>query len=1514
MTGKRYSAGAIFLQVVPVFANVQRAIEDEAKNIDRALGGQMEKAGEKAGERAGKAASKAMKKEIDEGAKNLSGSFEREFHKSIDDVNKALGGIDVKRLSNGLRKELTEMKKELAGLKDVDITAEANFKSAYADIAVLEGRLRGFRDETKIVFRSDIDQALKGMAKLAAAKEAVSDDVEIEVSADFKVAERKISAFEKSFKKTAEKAAGHLSGSVHKEVRKIEKELNQLGDARIGIDISSNMARRQLEVLTKRLKQIGLESPEIDVKVDTGKALADLLVFEAALKKIDGTNVDVDTKGAARNADAAANSFRSFNIVLLASASIGPALVPILAAIAGGLLALGPAAAVGAFGLGAVLVGFSGIGDAIGALQSQQDQAATNAQTNGARQAGAAYAVRDAIEALADARRNAARAAEDAAERVSDAQESAADSLEDAIERQKDAQEEYLDAVEKVADAEQKLRDARADAAAEAASLATRQRKNAVDERQGVLDLFEAQSEFNAVMADGSSTDTDKEQASVNLEQAQIALNDTRAEQVELTAEAADYAKNGVEGSEKVKDAQEDLSDAITAQKDAVEAVKEAARDADEARRDGAEMVAEAIEDQNEVMGDNRRAIEDAQEALRRARESATNDLAAIDSQAQAVKTAFDKLGPAGAAFATFLFSLKDGFRSFRDDIQTVMLPAVQQAIEGFIDSANASKARDAMVGLAAGFGEFVKALSVSFQGPAWAGFFEMLAEFGPAIQEAYGNALISFFEAFASILTIAAPFALDFAKGLERMMAGFAEWASSKEGAEDIKKFLGYVKEIGPKVIDFFISLAGTIGHALKALAPYGEFILELITNMLDYIQKIPIDTLGIILATIAGLISASQIAYSVMNILMAGAALVGSTVGIVVFALVGIGLALAYLYHENEAFRDFIDDAWTRIRDAFVKAWEEHIKPALMELWRVLKRLWDEVLAPFFAWLGPIILWIAERIIPVLGYVFGVVIRAIAAFIEDILLPGFRNMRRGFELVGDVWDAVMSGMSWVWENVLKPIWDYITDTALPALETAFDDTISAIGRIWDRLKGMAAVPVKFVIEQIINDGLIAGFNEVASWVGADPIEPLTVPAWAQAYATGGIMPGYTPGRDVHSFVSPTAGRLDLSGGEAVMRPEWTAAVGPGYVDYMNGLARRGGVKAVKNAVSGVGGYWMGGVLPLPGAAVSQHTSGYSGYAADLNYPGYSDYGKALGAWKSGVVAQKNYIGDDSYGRWVILNHTGGQSSLYAHLSKFADIAVGAKILAGQALGYVGDLGNTGEPPTSHLHFEVNGGTVDYADNSDGPGKKRRSIPAGIMSVIKDPLGAFKNWITKPLGDATETMKASPIWDSAKKVPAMLGEKVTDKVWDIIPGWAKTAAGWAGDAAQWTVGGVKNAAGAVADAAKGVGGTVKGAAESAADFLGFANGGILPYNGTMKYDAGGYLPPGLTTVMNLTGKPEPVFTADQFDGMELGGSDGWTYAPTIQGSDLTAADLVDDLQFVRRQVRREGKYGRSKA
>lgn len=69
---------------------------------------------------------------------------------------------------------------------------------------------------------------------------------------------------------------------------------------------------------------------------------------------------------------------------------------------------------------------------------------------------------------------------------------------------------------------------------------------------------------------------------------------------------------------------------------------------------------------------------------------------------------------------------------------------------------------------------------------------------------------------------------------------------------------------------------------------------------------------------------------------------------------------------------------------------------------------------------------------------------------------------------------------------------------------------------------------------------------------------------ASAGRLATGGILPGYTPGRDVHVASSPF-GPIELSGGEAVMRPEWTRAIGPGWINAANAAARAGGIQGVR-------------------------------------------------------------------------------------------------------------------------------------------------------------------------------------------------------------------------------------------------------------------------------------------------------------------------------------------------------------
>jgi murein DD-endopeptidase MepM/ murein hydrolase activator NlpD len=56
------------------------------------------------------------------------------------------------------------------------------------------------------------------------------------------------------------------------------------------------------------------------------------------------------------------------------------------------------------------------------------------------------------------------------------------------------------------------------------------------------------------------------------------------------------------------------------------------------------------------------------------------------------------------------------------------------------------------------------------------------------------------------------------------------------------------------------------------------------------------------------------------------------------------------------------------------------------------------------------------------------------------------------------------------------------------------------------------------------------------------------------------------------------------------------------------------------------------------------------------------------------------------SYGKWILVRHPNGLSTLYAHLSAIS-VSAGQQVVTGQLLGY---SGNTGYSTGPHLHFTV--------------------------------------------------------------------------------------------------------------------------------------------------------------------------------------------------------------------------------
>ncbi len=100
---------------------------------------------------------------------------------------------------------------------------------------------------------------------------------------------------------------------------------------------------------------------------------------------------------------------------------------------------------------------------------------------------------------------------------------------------------------------------------------------------------------------------------------------------------------------------------------------------------------------------------------------------------------------------------------------------------------------------------------------------------------------------------------------------------------------------------------------------------------------------------------------------------------------------------------------------------------------------------------------------------------------------------------------------------------------------------------------------------------------------------------------------------------------------------------------------------------------------------------TGKPGNHAGIDIPAPS--GTNIYAAKSGVVihAAKGTGSSWSYGNYVIVSHSDGTSTLYAHMSRIG-CKEGQTVRQGDVVGYVG---TTGRSTGNHLHFEVRSGST---------------------------------------------------------------------------------------------------------------------------------------------------------------------------------------------------------------------------
>ncbi|MEK7614182.1 MAG: M23 family metallopeptidase, partial [Patescibacteria group bacterium] len=91
------------------------------------------------------------------------------------------------------------------------------------------------------------------------------------------------------------------------------------------------------------------------------------------------------------------------------------------------------------------------------------------------------------------------------------------------------------------------------------------------------------------------------------------------------------------------------------------------------------------------------------------------------------------------------------------------------------------------------------------------------------------------------------------------------------------------------------------------------------------------------------------------------------------------------------------------------------------------------------------------------------------------------------------------------------------------------------------------------------------------------------------------------------------------------------------------------------------------------------------------------------------------------SYGKWVLVRHTNGLSTLYAHLS-LIKVSPGEAVQKGDILGY---SGNTGYSTGPHLHFAV---FASQAVHVSGPTEYKSRICGTYLKIPVAPKSGYLN------------------------------------------------------------------------------------------------------------------------------------------------------------------------------------------
>lgn len=290
--------------------------------------------------------------------------------------------------------------------------------------------------------------------------------------------------------------------------------------------------------------------------------------------------------------------------------------------------------------------------------------------------------------------------------------------------------------------------------------------------------------------------------------------------------------------------------------------------------------------------------------------------------------------------------------------------------------------------------------------------------------------------------------------------------------------------------------------------------------------------------IATLAGT-AATWLATAATTALGVAMTFVAGPIGIIILVVAALAAGIIYAYKHNETFRNIVQNVWEFIKNFIAGAWNYVIKP-----------VWDGIV------------W----------------------FVMNALVPAFKWL---WDVIKDTWNGISGFISGAWNNVIKPTFNFLKTFIMETIPNAFRTGVDTIQNVWERVKDVARTPIKFVIETVINNGIIGTFNSVADFLHLPSSLRIPKVPMPPGFAGGGRIPGAPSDVDNMFGRGPGGQLIALATGEFIVNAQSTRKALP-LLEWINkgapGFAGGGLLDFLRGPID-----WVKGKLQSPINSISE-------------------------------------------------------------------------------------------------------------------------------------------------------------------------------------------------------------------------------------------------------------------------------------------------------------------------------------